>query len=258
MKKDTGKRAENKIKRDLLWLIYIFAFLLFVVIARPTGNANEHYENGYEAGKKAGINVAYSIGITDGSEAGNKNGIIDGELLLQFGKVTPDFEPRKIPEAKISAPSFKEIFKAVGRDALLFGYVKGYQRGYSSEVEESYCLGYKSGYKESYKQTYWIYEERHEEKLADELATVYTVPAGSSDENKNPASESEGNREAPPQYYAPVAEKCDYVLNKNTMKFHYPSCSSASQIKESNREYFTGNRDDVIARGFSPCGRCHP
>lgn len=50
----------------------------------------------------------------------------------------------------------------------------------------------------------------------------------------------------------------DYVLNTNTRKFHYPSCSSAKQTKESNKAYFTGTRDEVIQKGYSPCGRCFP
>ncbi len=49
-----------------------------------------------------------------------------------------------------------------------------------------------------------------------------------------------------------------YVLNNNTKKFHYPSCSSADKIADKNRDDFNGNRDTLINRGFSPCGRCHP
>ena len=50
----------------------------------------------------------------------------------------------------------------------------------------------------------------------------------------------------------------DYVLNTNTMKFHYPSCSSAGEIKDKNKAYFHGTRDELIAKGYSPCGRCDP
>ena len=49
-----------------------------------------------------------------------------------------------------------------------------------------------------------------------------------------------------------------YVLNTNTKKFHYPSCSSVGQMKEKNKEVFTGSRDDVIARGYVPCKKCNP
>lgn len=50
----------------------------------------------------------------------------------------------------------------------------------------------------------------------------------------------------------------DYVLNTNTQKFHYPSCSSVGDMKPENTSYFTGSRDEVIAQGYKPCGRCKP
>ena len=49
-----------------------------------------------------------------------------------------------------------------------------------------------------------------------------------------------------------------YILNKNTKKFHYPSCSSVDRMKESNKEYYTGSREELINRGYDPCGNCHP
>ena len=49
-----------------------------------------------------------------------------------------------------------------------------------------------------------------------------------------------------------------YILNTSTKKFHRPDCSSVGQMKESNKEEFTGSRDDVIARGYDPCKRCNP
>jgi len=51
---------------------------------------------------------------------------------------------------------------------------------------------------------------------------------------------------------------CDYVLNTNTRKFHYPDCSSVQDIAPYNAEYFSGSRDEAIARGYKPCGRCKP
>lgn len=49
-----------------------------------------------------------------------------------------------------------------------------------------------------------------------------------------------------------------YILNTNTHKFHYPTCSSVGQMNESNKQEYTGVRDDLIAQGYSPCGRCNP
>lgn len=50
----------------------------------------------------------------------------------------------------------------------------------------------------------------------------------------------------------------EYVLNTNTYKFHYPSCSSADRIAQGNRKDYTGTRESVIAMGYDPCGRCKP
>lgn len=49
-----------------------------------------------------------------------------------------------------------------------------------------------------------------------------------------------------------------YILNTNTKKFHYPSCGSVKQMKDANKETYTGSRDDVIARGYTPCKKCNP
>ena len=50
----------------------------------------------------------------------------------------------------------------------------------------------------------------------------------------------------------------DYVVNTNTGKFHYPSCSSADDIKAENRWDYHGTRDDLINMGYVPCKRCDP
>ena len=49
-----------------------------------------------------------------------------------------------------------------------------------------------------------------------------------------------------------------YVLNTNTGKFHVPTCGSAEQIDEKNREFYSGTREDVTAMGYEPCGECNP
>ena len=50
----------------------------------------------------------------------------------------------------------------------------------------------------------------------------------------------------------------DYVGNKNSKKFHYDWCSSVGKMKESNKYYYTGTREEMIAKGYEPCGNCHP
>jgi peptidoglycan hydrolase-like protein with peptidoglycan-binding domain len=50
----------------------------------------------------------------------------------------------------------------------------------------------------------------------------------------------------------------DYILNKNTKKFHYPWCSAVDQMKESNKIYFHGTSAQAQRIGYMPCKRCNP
>ena len=49
-----------------------------------------------------------------------------------------------------------------------------------------------------------------------------------------------------------------YILNTSSKKFHLPTCSSAENLKEENKETYTGARQELIDQGYTPCGRCNP
>ncbi len=49
-----------------------------------------------------------------------------------------------------------------------------------------------------------------------------------------------------------------YVMNRNTKKFHLPDCSSVEDISIENRADFTGSRQELIDAGYEPCKRCNP
>ena len=90
-----------------------------------------------------------------------------------------------------------------------------------------------------------------ESKLADsaqqeeqKTATVTSTPSPEP-EKQEPATGSE-------------ASQADYILNTNTKKFHYTTCSSVNDMKEKNKQEFFGTRDEAISNGYSPCGRCKP
>lgn len=55
-----------------------------------------------------------------------------------------------------------------------------------------------------------------------------------------------------------ASEQQDYILNVKNKKFHKPDCSATSDISSANKQDFTGTRDQLIARGYSPCGICKP
>lgn len=90
---------------------------------------------------------------------------------------------------------------------------------------------------------------------ADTLASV--GPNSTQGSNQGGGDETTRKPESPANS-EPAPSGTDYVLNTNTHKFHYPSCSSVKQMSESNKSFYTGTRDEVIAMGYDPCGRCHP
>lgn len=50
----------------------------------------------------------------------------------------------------------------------------------------------------------------------------------------------------------------EYVLNTNTKKFHNPNCASVSRMKDSNKQSFSGSREELINQGYLPCSNCNP
>ena len=59
-------------------------------------------------------------------------------------------------------------------------------------------------------------------------------------------------------YYGQETAGAAYILSTGTMKFHLPTCSSVSQMSDANRQEYTGTREEIIAMGYAPCGRCRP
>lgn len=94
----------------------------------------------------------------------------------------------------------------------------------------------------------WMQEEAE----AEEEQTVTSEPAAlvfASESVPSPA---------PTPAPTPQTADPDYILNLNTGKFHYPSCESVDQMNESNKLPFSGSRDQVVQRGYSPCQKCQP
>lgn len=89
----------------------------------------------------------------------------------------------------------------------------------------------------------------------------YVVPPPSPTESPAPAKEetetllfSTEDVEAE----APARTSITYVLNTNTMRFHFPYCSSVNSMSERNRQDFTGTREEAIALGYQSCRLCNP
>lgn len=54
------------------------------------------------------------------------------------------------------------------------------------------------------------------------------------------------------------AASVTYVVNTNSGKFHYPSCSSVEDINPTNKLTVGSAREELVNQGFSPCGICKP
>ena len=90
------------------------------------------------------------------------------------------------------------------------------------------------------------------EQTVTEQTAMDEAAAGTTEVTATADTETSGSTSAE------TSKEITYVLNKNTHKFHYPSCSSADDIKPKNRKEFTGTREEVIAQGYDPCKRCNP
>lgn len=50
----------------------------------------------------------------------------------------------------------------------------------------------------------------------------------------------------------------DYILNTNSKKIHLPSCQYANSMNPKNKERFSGTINELLEKGYSPCGSCKP
>jgi len=50
-------------------------------------------------------------------------------------------------------------------------------------------------------------------------------------------------------------EQQSYVASKNGTKYHFPWCSGAKRIKESNKIWFS-SKEEAIKAGYTPAGNC--
>lgn len=94
---------------------------------------------------------------------------------------------------------------------------------------------------------------------AEGSGTYQSTVASVAEETPVPQPETDTAVQITPELSAPQeTQQTTYVLNTNTMKFHYPTCSSVDDMKEKNKQIYTGSREEVINMGYVPCKRCNP
>lgn len=94
---------------------------------------------------------------------------------------------------------------------------------------------------------------------AESSGTYQSTAASVAVETPVPQPETDTAVQITPESSAPQESPgITYVLNTNTKKFHYPTCSSVDDMKEKNKQIYTGSREEVINMGYVPCKRCNP
>lgn len=148
-----------------------------------------------------------------------------------------------------------------GYNSAIDEHAKDYDNGYSSGKED----GYNAGYSDAESDYSYLADE-----LKDEYSRGYNDGYDDGYEDGVDDTESSDSRQSTSSTYADNSSSsyssssnssstsASYIANTSTYKFHKPSCSSVKQMKESNKWYYTGSRDDLISQGYDPCGRCHP
>lgn len=217
----------------------------FIGMVKPTGWHTVRYDDLVDG--KYLYNRCHLIGYQLTGENANTKNLITGtrylniEGMLPFEnmvadyiqetnnhvlyRVTPIFEGNNLLANGVLMEGYSVEDKGAGVSYCVFAY--NVQPG----IEIDYATG--------------------ESKLADgaqheEQKTATATPTPSPEpEKQEPVTGSE-------------ASQADYILNTNTKKFHYPTCSSVNDMKEKNKQKFFGTRDEAISNGYSPCGRCKP
>ena len=83
-----------------------------------------------------------------------------------------------------------------------------------------------------------------------------TPATNTSPTTSSKVTQTKPETQTPAAQTTPVAK--EYVLNTNTYKFHLPTCGDVKKIKDENKATYSGTRDDVIKKGYSPCKHCNP
>lgn len=97
------------------------------------------------------------------------------------------------------------------------------------------------------------------EPVNEPTPTPTPTPTPDPEPEPQPEPESEPDPEPEPEPDPePNGSIADYVGNKNSKKFHYDWCGSVKKMSEKNKFYYTGTRDEMIAKGYEPCKNCNP
>lgn len=223
---------------------------------KPTGWHSVKYDN---VDGKSLYNRCHLIGYQLTAENANQQNLITGtrylnvDGMLPFENMVADYVKETDNHVLYRVTPIFTGDNLVADGVLMEGYsVEDEGDGicfcvYAYNVQPGITIDYATG-------DSWLSSEKGNSDSSSGGNSAVSQSAADKSGTQQAAVQTESVKETS----APVSTGTEYILNMNTKKFHYPSCSSVKQMKASNKKEYTGSRDDLIAQGYDPCKKCNP
>ena len=223
---------------------------------KPTGWHSVKYDN---VDGKSLYNRCHLIGYQLTAENANQQNLITGtrylnvDGMLPFENMVADYVKETDNHVLYRVTPIFSGDNLVADGVLMEGYsVEDEGDGicfcvYAYNVQPGITIDYATG-------DSWLSSEKGNSDSSSGGNSAVSQSAADKSGTQQAAVQTESVKETS----APVSTGTEYILNTNTKKFHYPSCSSVKQMKASNKKEYTGSRDDLIAQGYDPCKKCNP
>ena len=223
---------------------------------KPTGWHSVKYDN---VDGKSLYNRCHLIGYQLTAENANQQNLITGtrylnvDGMLPFENMVADYVKETDNHVLYRVTPIFTGDNLVADGVLMEGYsVEDEGDGicfcvYAYNVQPGITIDYATG-------DSWLSSEKGNSDSSSGGNSAVSQSAADKSGTQQAAVQTESVKETS----APVSTGTEYILNTNTKKFHYPSCSSVKQMKASNKKEYTGSRDDLIAQGYDPWKKCNP
>lgn len=223
---------------------------------KPTGWHSVKYDN---VDGKSLYNRCHLIGYQLTAENANQQNLITGtrylnvDGMLPFENMVADYVKETDNHVLYRVTPIFTGDNLVADGVLMEGYsVEDEGEGicfcvYAYNVQPGITIDYATG-------DSWLSSEKGNSDSSSGGNSAVSQSAADKSGTQQAAVQTESVKETS----APVSTGTEYILNTNTKKFHYPSCSSVKQMKASNKKEYTGSRDDLIAQRYDPCKKCNP
>ena len=223
---------------------------------KPTGWHSVKYDN---VDGKSLYNRCHLIGYQLTAENANQQNLITGtrylnvDGMLPFENMVADYVKETDNHVLYRVTPIFTGDNLVADGVLMEGYsVEDEGDGicfcvYAYNVQPGITIDYATG-------DSWLSSEKGNSDSSSGGNSAVSQSAADKSGTQQAAVQTESVKETS----APVSTGTESILNTNTKKFHYPSCSSVKQMKASNKKEYTGSRDDLIAQGYDPCKKCNP